>query len=366
MDKQCEIVQDLLPLYIDRACSQSSSEMVSEHLKICPECMKVYEQMSSDESEKSLKKEKDSIIIRHERKEDQKIITCIFAAIALIYIPALFIIPLFAGGDAGFIATPYAFDLLVFFLYTVPLWVAFIEVGQLVGRLFEKRKASIGEKMLYAVGLLLSAGIFFTVFNLEELLLLSLLLASVILINTVIRAVVFKKTFDFLGVFKQKAFWICVLCLITAISAIIAVSSMFLSVKNVREETKIPPYSASVRECGSEYEGLFFDIGLEELGDWELLGKDPTVTVRWVNSTDKNINYDLSCYIYKQTDSGWGLVPNDIIKFPEGFGTVPAGRTSVQIYSIEGYDISESGRYRFVTYIDDKAIWMEFEVSIQD
>ncbi len=366
MDKQCEIVQDLLPLYIDGACSPSSAEMVGEHLKRCPECMKIYEQMSSDESERSLKKEKDSIIVRHERKEDQKIITCIFAAIALIYIPSIFMIPLFAGGDVGFIATPYAFDLLVFFLYTVPFWVAFIEVGQLIGRLFERRKASTGEKVLYTVGILLAAGIFFTVFNLEELLLLSLLLAAVLLINNIIRFIVFKKSFGILGIFRQKAFWICVLCLITAISAIIAVASMFMSAKNVREETKIPPYTTSVRECGSEYEGLFLDVGLDELGAWELLGKDPTITVRWVNSTDKNINYDLSCYIYRQTDNGWGLISHDHIEFPEGFDTVPAGRTQVQVYSIEGYEINESGKYRFVTFVEGKEIWMEFEVSIED
>ena len=35
MNKQCEIVQDLLPLYVDGACSESSAEMVREHLESC-------------------------------------------------------------------------------------------------------------------------------------------------------------------------------------------------------------------------------------------------------------------------------------------------------------------------------------------
>ena len=35
MDKQCEIVQDLLPLYVDSACSESSAAMVKEHMETC-------------------------------------------------------------------------------------------------------------------------------------------------------------------------------------------------------------------------------------------------------------------------------------------------------------------------------------------
>ena len=34
MSKQCEIVQDLLPLYVDGACSEASAEMIKEHLEI--------------------------------------------------------------------------------------------------------------------------------------------------------------------------------------------------------------------------------------------------------------------------------------------------------------------------------------------
>jgi len=30
--KQCEVIQDLLPLYIDNICSDESRRMVTEHL----------------------------------------------------------------------------------------------------------------------------------------------------------------------------------------------------------------------------------------------------------------------------------------------------------------------------------------------
>lgn len=32
MNKQCEIIRDLLPLYMDGACSESSAQMIEEHL----------------------------------------------------------------------------------------------------------------------------------------------------------------------------------------------------------------------------------------------------------------------------------------------------------------------------------------------
>lgn len=36
--KECEIVQDLLPLYLDRVCSPASAALVEEHLASCEEC----------------------------------------------------------------------------------------------------------------------------------------------------------------------------------------------------------------------------------------------------------------------------------------------------------------------------------------
>ncbi len=38
MKKNCDIVKDLLPLYVDKICSQESEEFIHKHLKDCPEC----------------------------------------------------------------------------------------------------------------------------------------------------------------------------------------------------------------------------------------------------------------------------------------------------------------------------------------
>ena len=72
MSKQCEIVQDLLPLYVDGACSKASAEMIKEHLETCTDCKAIYEQMCSHTSEDILQKEKDGVIARREKTEKKK------------------------------------------------------------------------------------------------------------------------------------------------------------------------------------------------------------------------------------------------------------------------------------------------------
>ena len=45
MKNRCDIVQDLLPLYVDGCCHPGSRELVEEHLADCPECAKAAEAM---------------------------------------------------------------------------------------------------------------------------------------------------------------------------------------------------------------------------------------------------------------------------------------------------------------------------------
>lgn len=45
MKTNCDIVQDLLPLYCDDACSAESRRLVDEHLHQCPDCRETYQLM---------------------------------------------------------------------------------------------------------------------------------------------------------------------------------------------------------------------------------------------------------------------------------------------------------------------------------
>ena len=41
----CNVITDLLPLYVDECCSEESERLVAEHLEACESCRKIYDQM---------------------------------------------------------------------------------------------------------------------------------------------------------------------------------------------------------------------------------------------------------------------------------------------------------------------------------
>ncbi len=41
----CNVIRDLLPLYVDECCSEESEGLVAEHLDVCESCRKIYDQM---------------------------------------------------------------------------------------------------------------------------------------------------------------------------------------------------------------------------------------------------------------------------------------------------------------------------------
>jgi len=47
--KECDIIKDLLPSYVDNICSAASKEWIEEHLKECEECREVAEVMKHTE-----------------------------------------------------------------------------------------------------------------------------------------------------------------------------------------------------------------------------------------------------------------------------------------------------------------------------
>ena len=44
----CEIIRDLLPLYVDDVCSEKSKDMIEEHLRGCEECRNYYEALQEE------------------------------------------------------------------------------------------------------------------------------------------------------------------------------------------------------------------------------------------------------------------------------------------------------------------------------
>ena len=48
MRMPCDLIQDLLPLYHDQVCSQTSRKAVEDHLQDCPACQQVLDAMGGD------------------------------------------------------------------------------------------------------------------------------------------------------------------------------------------------------------------------------------------------------------------------------------------------------------------------------
>lgn len=57
-NKECDIIKDLLPSYVDEICSEASKEWIEEHLKSCGECKRTAEMLKHTElSAKRLEQE---------------------------------------------------------------------------------------------------------------------------------------------------------------------------------------------------------------------------------------------------------------------------------------------------------------------
>ena len=88
MNKECEIVRDILPLYVDDVCSASSREIIDEHLKTCPDCAAYLEDIRASEAESELRSEKSMVIQNQARRFKRR------SAATGSVISALFMIPI--------------------------------------------------------------------------------------------------------------------------------------------------------------------------------------------------------------------------------------------------------------------------------
>ena len=68
MSKECDIVRDLLPLYVDDVLSGTSREIIEEHLPDCPGCRDYLKKLRDSELENDLKREKNAVIEYGARK----------------------------------------------------------------------------------------------------------------------------------------------------------------------------------------------------------------------------------------------------------------------------------------------------------
>ena len=103
MKSDCEVIRDLLPLYVDDICSGKSRELVDEHLAECSECSKMLNQLKCTEIEAGLKHEKQDVISYGKEQFKKLSARTGITASGLFMIPiaALLAINLIAGSPMG-------------------------------------------------------------------------------------------------------------------------------------------------------------------------------------------------------------------------------------------------------------------------
>ena len=123
MNNTCDIVQDLLPLYIDGICSDASRQMIEAHLKSCPACSDMCRQLNNSEIETQLKTEKEGVVQRQAKifKRRSAFAGAIVAGILLIPILICLIVNLAQGAVMGWFFVVLVSLLLAASLIITPL-----------------------------------------------------------------------------------------------------------------------------------------------------------------------------------------------------------------------------------------------------
>ena len=112
---ECEIIQDLLPLYVDDVCSKPSVELIEEHMKTCEACHIVYKKMTETEYEDTLQSEEKAVMARYKQKVLGLIAWILGIALSVICTVISFPILLF-------VFYPYSPVGILAYLVVTPVW----------------------------------------------------------------------------------------------------------------------------------------------------------------------------------------------------------------------------------------------------
>lgn len=85
MNKDCEIVRDMIPLYIDDVCSNGTKELVKKHLENCNECQEIFQTMRKNEKNEN-SNEKESLKSFNNKIKKNKIKAIVISLIVFVIV----------------------------------------------------------------------------------------------------------------------------------------------------------------------------------------------------------------------------------------------------------------------------------------
>lgn len=160
--------------------------------------------------------------------------------------------------------------------------------------------------------------------------------------------------------YKKPAFWV----ILIAVIACIAVAIGFMT--NPVDDKKIPD-NINVLESGSSLDGLSVEITNADFSDFA-----PYIEIEWANETDTDFIFGEEHHFYREVNGKWQDC-NEIgsnIFHAIGY-SLNSGKTNSQKYGIMHQDMSEAGKYRFVSHCSERGgdadieyeVWIDFEIK---
>ena len=85
-ERDCKIVQDLLPNYIEKLTNEETNKFIEEHLKTCEECKKVYDNMKKELNVDNKTKEKKKVKFLKKYRNKLRVLEIIILIIVVAFV----------------------------------------------------------------------------------------------------------------------------------------------------------------------------------------------------------------------------------------------------------------------------------------
>ena len=178
--------------------------------------------MQSKRGESSFYKE--VVIIKQLKK--------IMTALLFAYLPSVFIIAAWIGGDGDFFDTPFAFDFLIVLLYTLPVLIGIVEVITCVLRISEREKRSPRVMVYHAIKMLVAVGAVILILVCKELIYISLILSALLVTTELIHGIRSRRRLNIASLIKQPSFWVIVVAILLTVTLCASTYRYFAGTKN--------------------------------------------------------------------------------------------------------------------------------------
>jgi hypothetical protein len=123
MKYECDVIEDLLPLYKDGACSTATNKAVEEHLMECEKCKKMLDRLNDISVDELIVKEKENVIGSQSEyfKRKSALAGCVIAGIFALPILVCLIVNLVTGHGLTWFFIVLAAMLVPTSLFVIPL-----------------------------------------------------------------------------------------------------------------------------------------------------------------------------------------------------------------------------------------------------